>query len=148
MCSRTCKQSGQVDNSRTQTQNRQSHFLHRLKVVLGCIHNKSRRFYVYVANRIQIIQVSLTFLNGDTWKQRKIQLIQQQLREKSAKDLMESVWFEGPEFLRNVDPPAQTELSPEPFLIADNNPEVRVKATIYSTQLRVITGQKDSIDSI
>jgi hypothetical protein len=53
---------------------------------------------------------------------------------------MESVWFEGPEFLRNVDPPAQTELSPEPFLIADSNPEVRVKATIYTTQLRVIKG--------
>ncbi|CAB4013852.1 Hypothetical predicted protein [Paramuricea clavata] len=53
---------------------------------------------------------------------------------------MESVWFEGAEFLRNVDPPAETELSPEPFLIADNDPEVRVKATIYTTQLRVIKG--------
>ena len=61
-------------------------------------------------------------------------------RGKSSKDLMESVWFKGPKFLSNVDPPAQTELTPEPFLIADNDPEVRVKATIYTTQLRVTKG--------
>ena len=35
------------------------------KVVLGCIHNESRRFYVYVANRIEFIRKTST---PDQWK--------------------------------------------------------------------------------
>ncbi|CAB3983014.1 PREDICTED: uncharacterized protein LOC107357656 [Paramuricea clavata] len=109
------------------------------EVVLGYIQNESRRFYVYVANRIQIIR-SITDPSQWRYVETKENPADIATRGKSSKDLMESVWFKGPEFLRNVDPPAQTELSPEPFLIADNDPEVRVKATIYTTQLRVIKG--------
>ncbi|CAB4035354.1 Hypothetical predicted protein, partial [Paramuricea clavata] len=109
------------------------------KVVLGYIQNESHCFYVYVANRIQIIR-SITDPPQWRYVETKENPADIATRGKSSKDLMESVWFKGPEFLRNVDPPAQTELSPEPFLIADNDPEVRVKATIYTTQLRVIKG--------
>lgn len=109
------------------------------KVVLGYIQNESRRFYVYVANRIQIIR-SITDPSQWRYVETKENPADIATRGKSSKDLMESVWFKGPEFLSNVDPPAQTELSPEPFLIADNDPEVRVKATIYTTQLRVTKG--------
>jgi hypothetical protein len=116
------------------------------KVVLGCIHNKSRRFYVYVANIIQIIR-SITYPSQWRYVETKENPADiATFKRKICQNLMESVWFEGPEFLRNVYPPAQTELSPEPFLIADNNPEVRVKTTIYSTQLRVIKGLTSESD--
>ena len=109
------------------------------EVVLGYIQNESRRFYVYVANRIQIIR---SIPDPSQWRyvETKENPVDIATRGKSYKDLMESVWLKGPEFLSNVDPPAQTELSPETFLIADDDPEVRVKATIYTTQLRVTKG--------
>ena len=38
------------------------------KVVLGYITNESRRFYVYVANRVELIRSMSTRNSGDMWR--------------------------------------------------------------------------------
>ena len=75
------------------------------KVVLGYIQNESRRFYVYVANRVQTIRNST-----DPHQWRYIDTANNPAdlatRCMSPDKLMESCWLLGPEFLWNALPHA------------------------------------------
>lgn len=104
------------------------------KVVLGYIRNGSRRFYVYVTNRVELIRKIST---PDQWRyvdsfNNPADLATRGLR---AKDLTESDWLNGPRFLRNV-------TYSTPIVDADQvtlnagDPEVReeVKARVTSAK--------------
>ena len=71
------------------------------KVVLGYFWSESRRFYVYIANRVEIIRKIST---PDQWKYVKSSNNPANLatRGLQAKDLTELEWLDGPAFLRNV----------------------------------------------
>ena len=70
------------------------------KVVLGYICNESRRFHIYVANRVQAIR-KISF--PDQWRYVESSNNPADLATRGLhpKDLAESSWLTGPEFLRN-----------------------------------------------
>ena len=69
------------------------------KVVLGYITNESRRFYVYVANRVELIRSMST---PEQWRYVETDLNPADLatRRVPSSKLMEMNWLLGPEFLR------------------------------------------------
>ena len=104
------------------------------KVVLGYIRNESRRFHIYVANRVEIIRKSST---PDQWRyvescNNPADLATRGLR---AKDLTESDWLNGPEFLRNVTVDAPTLDANQVSLNADD-PEVRKEVKSRTTSVK------------
>ena len=91
------------------------------RVVLGYLQNDSRRFYVYVANRVQLIR---RLSSPSQWRyidttQNPADLATRRL---TASNLAGSDWLEGPCFLRssNMPPPKQEEIS-----LDAHDPEVR-----------------------
>ena len=102
------------------------------KVVLGYIHNSSRRFHVYVANRVQLIR---TVSSPQQWRyihtsQNPADLATHRL---SAPDLTGSDWITGPSFLRsqtNVLPKQEEEI---PLDVHD--PEIRKEVLAHNTNI-------------
>lgn len=96
------------------------------KVVLGYIHNQSRRFYVYVHNRVQRIRQSPC---SGQWKYVHTNLNPADIGSRSVTPalLSSTIWFTGPAFLKNpsahsyelqetyslIDPAFDSELRPE-----------------------------------
>lgn len=104
------------------------------KVVLGYIRNESRRFYVYVANRVEIIRKIST---PDQWRyvesgNNPADLATGGLQ---AKDLTESDWLSVPAFLRNAKGVAPV-LDADHVTISADDPEVRkeVKSCVTNTK--------------
>ena len=106
------------------------------KVVLGYIQNESRRFYVYVTNRVQIIR-SISSPSQWTYVDTNNNPADIATRGKPAKQLMASSWFTGPEFLRNDTSP--TASSQQEFEIKNDDPEVRTEASILSSNIQIAT---------
>lgn len=103
------------------------------KAVLGYIRNNSRRFYVYVANRVQLIR---RLSSPQQW--RYIDTSQNvadfATRRLSALDLTRSDWITGPSFLRsltNVSPKEEEEI---PLDVYD--PEVHKEVLAHSIKKR------------
>ena len=71
------------------------------KVVLGYIANESRRFYVYVANRVQIIRSLST---PEQWRYVESEHNPADLatRGLTPSKIMETSWLTGPDFLRKA----------------------------------------------
>ncbi|KAL9976365.1 hypothetical protein ACROYT_G013660 [Oculina patagonica] len=104
------------------------------KVVLGYIRNESRRFYVYIANRVEIIRKIST---PDQWRYVESSNNPANLATRSlqAKDLTESDWLSGPAFLRNTKSIAPV-LDANHVTISADDPEVRkeVKTCVTKRQ--------------
>ena len=103
------------------------------KVVLGYITNESRRFYVYVANRVQLIRKIST---PDQWRyvESSTNPADQATRGLHSEDLAESDWLNGPGFLRNVaDIPI---LSEDEFTLDPDDPEVRKEVKCCTTMVK------------
>ena len=68
------------------------------KVVLGYICNESRRFHIYVANRVQTIR---KISSPDQWRyvESSVNLADLATRGLRPKDLAVSSWLSGPQFL-------------------------------------------------
>ncbi|CAB3980036.1 Hypothetical predicted protein [Paramuricea clavata] len=105
------------------------------RIVLGYIQNERRRFFVYVANRIQTIR---HISDPTQWKyvdstENPVDIA---TRGKPAKDLMHSFWFTGPEFLKNPDSTDSSSeiIDVEVFEIDENDPEVHTQITTYVTE--------------
>ncbi|KAK3699300.1 hypothetical protein QZH41_018415 [Actinostola sp. cb2023] len=104
------------------------------KVVLGYIHNESRRFYTYVANRVQIIR---SVSKPDQWKFVETTNNPADLATRGidASRLKETQWLEGPDFLKQAHP---TVSAGEEVSLNEEDPELRkvnVKATNVTTDL-------------
>lgn len=106
------------------------------KVVLGYLQNDSRRFYVYVANRVQLIR---RLSAQSQWRyidttQNPADLATRRL---TASNLMDSDWLKGPHFLRSLDI-----LQPEQdnFPLDANDPEVRREISTCATLAETLHG--------
>ena len=78
------------------------------KVVLGYISNDSKRFHVYVANRVQLIQ-DLSSPSQWRYVNSAENPADEGSRGMTAKQFVErSKWLEGPEFLKNSEETWQT----------------------------------------
>lgn len=104
------------------------------KVVLGYIANESRRFHVYVANRVQLIQ-EVTSVNQWRYIETKLNPAHDSSRGLGAQDFLRSRWTLGPEFLwqdKSQWPAGmQTSIQVGNELSSDD-PEVK-KATVVAT---------------
>ncbi|CAB4037161.1 tubulin polyglutamylase TTLL1, partial [Paramuricea clavata] len=99
------------------------------KVILGYIQNESRRFYVYVDNRIQIIR---KVSEPSQWRYIETTDNPADLATRctSANVLIESCWFEGPKFLSDV---TATLDNNEKSMLCEDDPEVRPQVAIHIT---------------
>jgi hypothetical protein len=103
-----------------------------LKVVLGYITNESKRFYVYVANRVQLIWSLST---PSQWRYVKSENNPADLATRGVKanKLMQSSWLPGPEFLKNDD----TVSTPSDIAAPnEDDPEVRETVDTFATNVK------------
>ena len=98
-------------------------------MVLGYIQNDSRRFHVYVANRVQLIR---RLSDPHRWRQVDTSQNPADLatRRLSVSDLVKSNWLTGPQFLNN--PTATLSWEPKEFFLDQYDPEVR-KVSVHVT---------------
>ena len=91
------------------------------KVVLGYIANESRRFYVYVANRVQIIRSLST---PEQWRYVESERNPADLatRGVTPSKIMETSWLTGADFLRKAESTPQAH---ETFELSTSDPQVR-----------------------
>lgn len=104
------------------------------KVSLGYIHNETKRFYVYVHNRVQRIRQSS---EPEQWHyvQSEENPADHASRSIPASRLAQTTWFSGPSFLRL--PPAEKAQTSERFNLIEpeNDDEIRPEVKTYKTYL-------------
>ncbi|XP_063761823.1 uncharacterized protein LOC134879300 [Eleginops maclovinus] len=108
------------------------------KVVLGYIYNQSRRFYVYVHNRVQRIRQSTI---PEQWHYVNTEDNPADLASRSvpAAHLTKTMWFNGPTFLRKPSvQPDPASVIPQSFSIVspESDAEVRPAVKSYITDLQ------------
>ena len=98
------------------------------QVVLGYITNETRRFYVYVANRVQLIR---SLSQPEQWRYIETDNNPADLATRGirASTLQRSLWIHGPDFLKkHYEIPDFKESS-----VGENDPEVRRELHNYKT---------------
>jgi len=102
------------------------------RVVLGYIQNESRRFYVYVCNRVQRIRKSS---GPEQWNYVPTGLNPADIASRSipANALGSSPWLKGPDFLLKSNP-EKTEASFD-LVNPETDPEIRPTVTTFATSL-------------
>ncbi|XP_061908363.1 uncharacterized protein LOC133653277 isoform X1 [Entelurus aequoreus] len=107
------------------------HFYTDSRVVLGYIYNQTRRFYVYVCNRVQRIRRST---KPDQWHY--VHTAQNPAdhasRSVPATELTNTTWFTGPTFLYLPDEVPSSEMEHHKLVDPDTDSEVRSHATALS----------------
>lgn len=105
------------------------------KVVLGYIYNETKRFYVYVHNRVQRIRQSTKPAQWN-YVRTDDNPADHASRSVAASCLGQSTWFTGPTFLRK--PPAEKTGEDESFELIEpeNDNEIRPQVKTYATQLK------------
>ena len=103
------------------------------KVVLSYIQNESRRFYVYVANRVQIIR---KISSPKQWKYVDTSENPADLSTRclNVQRLTGSAWLTGPSFLRDPNRTAAEDQEDE-IPLNENDPEVRKNTVSLKTQI-------------
>ena len=105
------------------------------KVVLGYLNNTSRRFYTYVANRVNRIRHSTS---PSQWRYIKSTNNPADLasRPSTAAELGRSRWFEGPEFLQSM----HNDINEVAFELVnpDIDAEVRAEPLVCKTNLQTL----------
>ncbi|XP_078347357.1 uncharacterized protein LOC144632559 [Oculina patagonica] len=116
----------------------QEYFWTDSRVVLGYISNESRRFHVFVANRVQEIQENTSV---DQWKyvESKQNPADEASRGMKAQELLDSRWITGPAFLweRENQWLASKE---EDYKLQESDPEVK-KSVVMVTASTMQTAQ-------
>ncbi|XP_069830268.1 uncharacterized protein [Dendropsophus ebraccatus] len=107
------------------------------KVVLGYIYNQTKRFYVYVSNRVERIRKSS---KPEQWHYVPSEMnpADHATRPVSASAFANSSWISGPEFL--LDQSEETPAEIFSILEPDKDPEIRpeVKTLITRTKQRLV----------
>ena len=101
------------------------------KVVLGYIQNESRRFYVYIANRVQQIR-KISSPEQWTYVDRNENPADLAMRPLNAQKLAESEWLTAPKFLKTKLSSRKARLEKIPLSVSD--PEVRKEVVAFTTQ--------------
>ena len=114
----------------------QEYFWTDSKVVLGYISNESRRFHVFVANRVQEIQNSTSV---EQWNHiaSKQNPADEASRGVKSQELLHSRWINGPAFLWKTEDqwPINQDHSEGTFDLQNNDPEVKKHVTMATTQI-------------
>ena len=113
------------------------------KVVLGYIANESRKFHVFVANRIERIKESST---TDQWRHVSSEENPADLasRGSSAATLGNSMWFKGPDFIWEKNLPVGSSVDTQ---LDDEDPEVRVTTMATSVASRSLVLERIEVFS-
>ena len=101
------------------------------KVVLGYIQNESRRFYVYVANRVQLIR-KISSPEQWTYVDTSENPADLATRPLNAQNLAESDWLTGPKFLKITS--SSLKERQEKIPLNEGDPEVRKEVITFATQ--------------
>ena len=109
------------------------HFWTDSKIMLGYIANESKRFHVFVANRIREIR---DHSHPSQWhyvptEANPADLV---LRGATSAELVEGPWFSGPKFLYNENPFSLGDTNPQLYTIPADDPEV--KKVVLSTKAK------------
>ncbi|XP_067375320.1 uncharacterized protein [Channa argus] len=101
------------------------------KVVLGYICNETRRFYVYVSNRVQRIR---KFSRPEQWRYVPTSLNPADVATRSvpAIRLTETSWLTGPAFLRDSVSYGAAEKAPFDLVCPESDAEVRTYITAHT----------------
>ena len=104
------------------------------RVVLGYIANESRRFHVFVANRVQEIQENTSV---DQWKyvESKQNPADEASRGLKSQELLNSCWITGPVFLWENE---NKWLAREDHKLQENDPEVKKSVAMATTTTTAI----------
>ncbi|KAK3731883.1 hypothetical protein QZH41_005772 [Actinostola sp. cb2023] len=104
------------------------------RVVLGYLSNETRRFYVYVSNRVEQIRKSST---PEQWRYVSTNLNPADVatRPIEAGSLPNTIWHSGPDFLHMHDLQADTQLKRMVQQIPDDDPEVRPQVQVLATEV-------------
>ncbi|XP_022790232.1 uncharacterized protein LOC111329735 [Stylophora pistillata] len=99
------------------------------KAALGYIQNESRRFYVYVANRVEIIR---RVSSPDQWSYIETSDNPADLATRclNASSLANSAWLKGQRFLRNPD---TVQPQREDIQLAEDDPEVQREVVAHAS---------------
>ncbi|XP_073449004.1 uncharacterized protein [Aquarana catesbeiana] len=102
------------------------------KIVLGYIHNASRRFYMYVSNRVIRIRKST---RPEQWHYISTDKnpADHGTRPVLAAALKHTNWFSGPSFLTRSEIEETTQFETFELVEPDNDKEVRAQVTAFST---------------
>ena len=124
----------------------QEYFWTDSKVVLGYIANESRRFHVFVANRVQEIQENTSV---DQWKyvESKQNPADEASRGLKTQELLNCRWITGPEFLWENENQSINN-GREDHEVQENDPEVKksvAMATTTTTQIAQAHSKKLSL---
>ena len=124
----------------------QEYFWTDSKVVLGYISNESRRFHVFVANRVQEIQNSTSV---EQWNhvESKQNPADEASRGVKSQELLHSRWINGPAFLWKTEDqwPINQDHSEGTFDLQNNDPEVKNHVTMATTQIVKVDSEKTSL---
>ncbi|KAL0151744.1 hypothetical protein M9458_052970 [Cirrhinus mrigala] len=105
------------------------------RIVLGYIHNTSRRFHVYVANRVNRIRKSS---HSQQWQY--VATEQNPADHATRPILRASNWFSGPEFLKSSSEPPQS----DSFGLVNPELDVEVRAQVAVNYTKATEGQFSS----
>ena len=102
------------------------------KVVLGYIANETRRFHIFVANRVQQIQ---EHSSPDQWRyvDTKSNPADQASRGLTPQGLSTSNWITGPAFLWKDEVHWSATVSEESIKLSEDDPEVKTSASLVTT---------------
>ena len=100
------------------------------RVVLGYISNESKRFHVFVANRVQQIREST---GSHQWKYVDTKSNPADIASRGAtpKELMKSNWFSGPDFLWQSEVTVKG-CNPQTYPVKSDDPEVKAVQCLMS----------------
>ena len=124
----------------------QEYFWTDSNVVLGYISNESRRFHVFVANRVQEIQNSTSV---EQWNhvESKQNPADEASRGVKSQELLHSCWINGPAFLWKTEDqwPINQDHSEGTFGLQNKDPEVKKHVTMATTEILKVDSEKTSL---
>ncbi|XP_067949850.1 uncharacterized protein [Watersipora subatra] len=105
-------------------------------IALGYIKNSEARYHMFVANRVEVIRKNS---GGEHWfhvpgKENPADILS---RGASLLELLQSTWWSGPEFLRNLDIAVYLDDKTGNETKAVNDPEIKKLKNILSTNINV-----------
>ena len=112
------------------------------KITLGYVTNRTKRFHIFVANRVQQISDSTS---PDQWRHVKSEDNPADCASRGVdlKTLADSKWIKGPDFLwRETLPPRD----PTPVILTDDDPEVKRTTVSLHTSSETLAGLVERIE--
>ncbi|XP_013416153.1 uncharacterized protein LOC106177802 [Lingula anatina] len=123
-----------VITSEIQLEIHEQRFYSDSRVVLGYLTNRTKRFYVYVANRVERILRS-TSSEQWTYVPTNVNPADHATRPVTAEGLPATSWLQGPGFLKSTPELDLTVNSDKMFLVSDDDVEVRPDTKVYVTSV-------------